>query len=46
METDRKVGWAIQKPIPSFRTQPLRTAAGLPLWNPVAVKVSRILSGW
>ena len=38
-EADRKVGWAVQKPIPSFRTQSLRTAAGYPPWNPVAVKV-------
>ena len=39
MEADRKIGWAIQKPIPSFRPQYLRTAAGLPPWDPVAVKV-------
>ena len=45
-EADRKVGWAVQKPIPSFRTQSLRTAAGYPPWNPVAVKVSRVSSGW
>ena len=38
-EADRKVGWAIQKPIPSFRTQSLRTAVGLPPWDLVAVKV-------
>ena len=38
-EVDRKVGWAIQKPIPSFRTQSLRTATGLPPWDPVTVKV-------
>ena len=37
-EADRKVGWVVQKPIPSFRTQSLRTAAGLPPWDPVAVK--------
>ena len=37
-EADRKVGWAVQKPIPSFRTQSLRTAAELPPWNPIAVK--------
>ena len=38
MEADRKIGWAVQKPIPSFRTQSLRMAAGYPPWNPVAVK--------
>ena len=43
---DCKVGWVIQKPIPNFRTQSLRTAAGLPLWDPVAVKVSRISPEW
>ena len=39
METDHKVGWAIQKLIPNFGTQSLRTAAGFPPWNSVAVKV-------
>ena len=39
MEADRKVGWAIQKSIPSFRIQSLRMATGLPLWDPFAVKV-------
>ena len=38
-ETDRKIEWAIQKSIPSFRTQSLRMATGLPPWDPVAVKV-------
>ena len=46
MEADRNVGWAIQKPIPSFRTQSLRTATGLPPWDPIAIKVSQILPGW
>ena len=32
-----KVGWAFVKPIFSFRTQSLRTAAGLPPWDPVVV---------
>ena len=45
-ETDCKVGWAVQKPIPSFRTQSLKTSAGYLPWNPVVVKVSRISSGW
>ena len=40
MEADHKVGWAIQKLIPSFRTQSLRTTARLLPWDPVAVKVS------
>ena len=46
METDRKVEWAVQKPIHSFQTQSLRTAAGYFPWNTVAVKVSRVSSGW
>ena len=39
MEADREVGWAIQKPIPSFWIQYLRTAVRLPPWDLVAVKV-------
>ena len=45
-EADRKVGWTIQKSIPSFRTQSLRMAAGIPSWDPVAVKVFWISPGW
>ena len=44
-ESDSKIGWAIQKSILNFRTQSLRPAVGLSLWDPVTVKVSQILPG-
>ena len=46
MEADRKIRWAFQKPILSFRTYSLRTVAGLPQWDSVAVKVPRISPRW
>ena len=38
MEVNRKVGWAFQKPIPSFPNSVSDDGCWAPPWNPVAVQ--------